>query len=52
VTFAGVSVPLLLYALVRNTSLKFLFERPGIFWLVPAKPKTMASRPEAAIVGG
>ena len=28
VTFAGVSFPLLLYALVRNTPLKFLFARP------------------------
>ncbi|QAY94729.1 acyltransferase [Methylovirgula ligni] len=33
VTFAGVSFPLLLYALVRNTPLKFLFARPAIFRL-------------------
>jgi uncharacterized membrane protein YcfT len=33
VTFAGVSFPLLLYALVRNTPLKFLFARPAMFRL-------------------
>ncbi len=36
VTFAGVTVPLILHALVRGTRLKFLFERPAMFWLVPA----------------
>ncbi len=59
VTFAGVSFPLLLYALVRNTPLKFLFARPAMFRLeIPAKspgyekggedasPPSRAFRPE------
>jgi uncharacterized membrane protein YcfT len=33
VTFAGVTVPLLLFALVRNTQFKFLFERPAMLRL-------------------
>ena len=33
VTLAGVSIPLILHALVRNTRLKFLFERPAMFRL-------------------
>lgn len=33
VTLAGVSVPLLVHVLVRNTPLKFLFERPAMFRL-------------------
>ena len=53
VTFAGVSVSLLMHALVRNTGLKFLFDRPAIFWLVPAhKPKAVAPRPEPVVAGG
>ena len=59
VTFAGVSFPLLLYALVRDTPLKFLFARPAMFRLeIPAKspgyekggedasPPSRAFRPE------
>jgi hypothetical protein len=36
VTLAGVSVPLILHALVRETRLKFLFERPAMFRLAPS----------------
>jgi uncharacterized membrane protein YcfT len=35
VTLAGVTVPLLLHVMVRNTPFKFLFERPAIFRLGP-----------------
>jgi uncharacterized membrane protein YcfT len=51
VTFMGVSIPLLMHALVRNTRLKFLFERPAMFWLVPAKPKIVAPVPQPAVGG-
>ena len=51
VTFMGVSIPLLLQAVVRNTRLKFLFERPAMFWLVPAKPKITVPGPQPAVGG-
>jgi uncharacterized membrane protein YcfT len=38
VTTAGVVGPLLLFWLVRRTTLRFLFERPARFWLTP-KPR-------------
>jgi uncharacterized membrane protein YcfT len=38
VTLAGVIGSLLLYWLVRGTTLRFLFERPAAFWLT-AKPR-------------
>jgi uncharacterized membrane protein YcfT len=37
VTFVGILGPLVLYWLVRNTSLRFLFERPDRFWLAPKR---------------
>jgi uncharacterized membrane protein YcfT len=40
VTVAGVLGPLLLYWTVRNTALRFLFERPARFWLTP-KPRVV-----------
>jgi uncharacterized membrane protein YcfT len=38
VTFCGVVGPLLLFWIVRRTPLRFLFERPAMFWLTP-KPR-------------
>jgi uncharacterized membrane protein YcfT len=35
VTLAGVTVPLLLHVMVRNTPFRFLFERPALFRLGP-----------------
>jgi len=40
VTAAGVIGALLMFWAVRGTFLKFLFERPAMFWLVPDKAKT------------
>jgi uncharacterized membrane protein YcfT len=37
VTATGVVVPLILHLMVRNTSLRFLFERPEMFKLKPAR---------------
>jgi uncharacterized membrane protein YcfT len=47
VTSAGVTVPLLLHALVRNTRFKFLFERPAMFRFVPnfRPARVQSSRP-------
>ena len=39
VTAAGVVGPLVLFWLVRGSALRFLFERPGMFWLA-TKPKS------------
>jgi uncharacterized membrane protein YcfT len=39
VTICGVLGSLCLYWLVRGTLFRFLFERPGMFWLAP-KPRT------------
>jgi hypothetical protein len=35
VTAAGVVGPIILFWMVRNTPLRFLFERPDRFWLTP-----------------
>jgi uncharacterized membrane protein YcfT len=37
VTAAGVIGPLMIYWAVRNTALRFLFERPERFWLAPRR---------------
>jgi uncharacterized membrane protein YcfT len=37
VTIAGIVLPVCLYWVVRNTRLRFLFERPRIFWLTDTK---------------
>jgi uncharacterized membrane protein YcfT len=47
VTLAGVTGPLLLHVLVRNTRLKFLFARPALFRLAHAAPE----RPTASHAG-
>jgi len=39
VTAAGVIGALAIYWAVRGTPLRFLFERPAMFWLVPEKKK-------------
>jgi uncharacterized membrane protein YcfT len=44
VTTAGVVGSLLMFWAVRGTFLKFLFERPAMFWLVPDKAK--ATKPQ------
>ena len=49
VTFAGVTGPLLLHALLRNTRLKFLFVRPRFFHLADGAPERGA-RPRAALL--
>jgi uncharacterized membrane protein YcfT len=46
VTLSGIFGALILYWIVRHTPLKFLFERPAMFWLVPEKPK---ARPQMAM---
>jgi hypothetical protein len=39
VTAVGVVTPLVLQALIKNTSLRFLFVRPGWAKLPPASPR-------------
>ncbi len=43
VTAVGVGTPLVLHALVRNTPLRFLFERPTIFWLTGAPKRQLVA---------
>jgi uncharacterized membrane protein YcfT len=40
VTFAGVIGSLVLFWIVRGTFMRFLFERPAMFWLTP-RPRTV-----------
>ena len=40
VTVAGVIGPLVLFWIVRGTFMRFLFERPALFWLTP-KPRAV-----------
>jgi hypothetical protein len=49
VTASGVIGALLIYWAVRYTPLKFLFERPALFWLVPKKDKPAEKKPEFAL---
>ncbi|MCW5689461.1 MAG: acyltransferase family protein [Pseudolabrys sp.] len=49
VTASGVIGALLIYWAVRHTPLKFLFERPALFWLVPKKDKPAEKKPEFAL---
>jgi hypothetical protein len=37
VTVAGVIGSLAIFWTVRNTTLRFLFERPDLFWIAPKK---------------
>ena len=46
VTAAGVIGALAIYWAVRSTPLKFLFERPALFWLTPKKEKPAEKKPE------
>ncbi len=39
VTIMGIIVPVLMFWAVRHTPLKFLFERPRMFWLSAPKPR-------------
>ncbi|MGE0845024.1 MAG: acyltransferase family protein [Flavobacteriaceae bacterium] len=48
VTAAGVAAPVLLHLLVRDTRLKFLFERPAWARLSPASPRPAAGLQPAA----
>jgi hypothetical protein len=41
VTLCGVTGPLLLFWIVRRTPLRFLFERPALFWLTPKARLTL-----------
>ncbi|MPZ41171.1 MAG: acyltransferase family protein [Rhizobiales bacterium] len=38
VTLAGIIGSLILFWVVRHTPLRFLFERPQVFWIAPKKP--------------
>jgi uncharacterized membrane protein YcfT len=42
VTLSGILGALLLYWTVRHTPLRFLFERPELFWIAPKKLKKLA----------
>ena len=41
VTLAGLLGALILYWVVRHTPLRFLFERPELFWIAPKKRKKL-----------
>jgi uncharacterized membrane protein YcfT len=42
VTLCGIFGALILYWAVRRTPLRFLFERPELFWIAPKQPKKLA----------
>ena len=45
VTIMGIIVPVLMFWAVRHTPLKFLFERPFMFWLTAPKRRQPAMQP-------
>ncbi|MBV9557589.1 MAG: acyltransferase family protein [Pseudolabrys sp.] len=45
VTIVGIIVPVLMFWAVRHTPLKFLFERPAMFWLSAPKRRHPAMQP-------